>query len=276
MGPESKKLFPVRKTTKDLKPYTHKKDTMLTMESQLNLRKLCQQNSTLKNLFTAKSAKDPAVLDYIKCFHLSPPLLEHFHSESLIRKATEESLRRRKLKDLLKHQETGFFVDCSPCIKSHSAPFSFSLEVRQDWEGLLFERNPIKMLQLNALFPKSWMSNACLSTSAKKPFLKIKENSRCFSIISFLKALNKSRIDLLSLGEGEQAPGSIIKPLLSRPEYRIEIIDLAHEAVKSVRKTQLRDFIKSKGYNLTLETPKHYIFERVDPAVSEPTNRNTH
>jgi hypothetical protein len=187
--------------------------------------------------------------------------------------SAEVSERRRKLKlkELLEHKEKGFFVDCYPFMHPHSAPFSFSLEVRPDWEGLVFERDPIKMLKLNELFPKSWISNACLSPSAKKPFLKMKENSRCFSIISFLEALKRRRINLLSLGNGELSPWYIIKPLLSRAEYRIEIIDLAHQAIKPISKTILRNFIKSKGYNLTLETRKHYIFERLPP-ITPPSN----
>jgi len=229
--------------------------------------------------------EDPSLWKYIRTHHLLPPskkpykLVEPGKDHGLPSSGSPSGGQYVIVKKILKNMPNGFFVEAGAYDGEHFSN-TLTLERELNWSGILIEGDPLIYPYLKKKHRKAWISNACLSPSARPQLVDFnhavnydvaskignptkilstwtKFEVQCFPIYAILAAVNVSVVDYFSL----DVEGIEMQVLESIPFDRVLIKVFSLEFQLMPESPQiLKSFMESKGYRLVAQLFIDFIF----------------
>lgn len=210
------------------------------------------------------------------------------------------------LRELFSEESDGFFVEAG-ALDGEYLSNTLWLEQELGWTGLLIEAEENSYKALLSKRRKAWSSNTCLSsefypkeTIFVSHFSKVKlidispwssrshghelrddvnqdvhnlldetaySTVQCFPLVSYLAALNVSKVDLLSLDiQGTEVP--VLTNFLTSSNISVRVI-VAENEYKNFDDAFLR-LMSDKGYTLLAAAIDYVFVKEGDPALRRP------
>ncbi|CAH1781981.1 unnamed protein product, partial [Owenia fusiformis] len=193
----------------------------------------------IDGLFKETTAQDdPVLIRYIAQSRIDLPSYQPYDLDGPSHRdfsRGQSGLAEKLLPDV----ERGFFVECG-ALDGEGRSNSLYFERERHWEGLLIEADPLNYKDVVRRKRKAYASNSCLS-----PF-PYPSKVDCFTLYSFMLALNRTVIDFFSLDvEGSELP--ILKTI---PFDKLTIKALTVEFVhgQGDPKADIVDYLKQFNY----------------------------
>ncbi|CAH1781980.1 unnamed protein product [Owenia fusiformis] len=222
----------------------------------------------IDGLFKETTAQDdPVLIRYIAQSRIDLPSYQPYDLDGPSHRdfsRGQSGLAEKLLPDV----ERGFFVECG-ALDGEGRSNSLYFERERHWEGLLIEADPLNYKDVVRRKRKAYASNSCLSPFPYPSKLKYKQSKNtgkamhseeevkkysnkdvlqvdCFTLYSFMLALNRTVIDFFSLDvEGSELP--ILKTI---PFDKLTIKALTVEFVhgQGDPKADIVDYLKQFNY----------------------------
>ena len=171
--------------------------------------------------------KEPCLTTFVRKFEIHHPAHRALNLKSAKREFFSQFGQDKFVDKLLESKRNGFFVECGAGDGEYLSNTLF-LERRRGWSGLLIEADPVSFRKLRSKNRKSYLVNACLSTSDKAQRVQyqlaglnggiaqafdpqfvdyLKGNGRwtdplslqCYPLHVLLQAVNQTHVDYFSL-----------------------------------------------------------------------------
>ncbi|KAK8376305.1 hypothetical protein O3P69_009742 [Scylla paramamosain] len=251
-----------------------------------------RQVETQESVEEGLSGGDPRAVSHLRQYWLQAPstLPYNLSGSSLYLSSTRGdtwSFVHHYVSKLFAGERNGFFIEAG-ALDGQMLSNSLWLEQELGWTGLLIEPDITSYTALLAKHRRAWTSNTCLShtgltkgISARVPhpapgitsaaydsFLKSGEKSfylvNCFPLLTYLRALNVTQIDVLSL----DTQGSEMDIIKTIPWAEVRVRVVVVEIVTSKLGSQFTEYMKRLGFVLVAHFNDYVFVQEGDAALT--------
>lgn len=200
------------------------------------------------DFIVAWNSEDPRLISHIRKNYLYPPKSRSvpYNLDNPNRRYWSQKTQSEIIEKLFNGKRNGFFVECG-AFDGETYSNTLSFETYFNWTGILIEADYLNVKKLLSKNRKSWILNGCLGDGDKPQKLTLYGGSYvgglakymstirnlftrywqpmsahqvwCFPMISILMAVNRTKVDFLSL----DVEGGEVDILKAAPWQKIDI-----------------------------------------------------